>query len=90
MFPYVAAWSAATWNSPNCGKCIQLTDNVSHNTIYITAIDQCGAPPAGNTAHFDIARSAFDTLFGSAGETAGHGIASWSVVSNTHCQGNLG
>jgi len=88
LFPYVAAYSGATWNSPSCGDCIQLTDTKSGNTIHITVIDQCGSPPGGFDAHFDIAQPAFDTLFGNAGQNAGSGSASWSIVASGNCQGN--
>ena len=26
MFPFVTAWDRATWNSPNCGACIKVTN----------------------------------------------------------------
>ena len=37
MYPYVAAYNFAGWNSPNCGKCMKITHN--SKSIYITAID---------------------------------------------------
>ena len=37
MFPYVAAYNNAPWNSPNCGKCMKIT--YKGKTIYVTAID---------------------------------------------------
>ena len=37
MYPYVAAYSKAGWNSPNCGKCMKITYN--GKSIFITAID---------------------------------------------------
>jgi len=90
MFPYVTAYSGAGWNSPKCGQCMQLTDQASGNTIFVTVIDQCGPPPDGSAAHFDIARPAFDQLFGQQGENDGHGSVNWQVVDSSNCQGNLG
>jgi len=90
MFPYVTAFSGATWNSPNCGECVKLTDKVTGNTVFLTVIDQCGGPPGGFDAHFDIAPPAFDQLFGPAGKQAGHGGVTWSVAASSSCKGNKG
>jgi hypothetical protein len=65
LYPYVAAYSGATWNSPVCGQCMELM--FSSRSIYITVIDQCGPPPSapdGGTidAHFDIAYDAFEEV----------------------------
>ena len=91
MFPYVAAWDRASWNSPNCGSCIQVTNKANpSNRIFITAIDQCGKAPGGADAHFDISKEAFTELFGDAGIRDGHGFAVWKVVEGKKCKGNLG
>jgi len=90
LFPNVAAWDKVTWNSPNCGTCILLKDLVSGNSIYITAIDECGAAPGGYSAHFDIAPAAFTQLFGAAGNNAGHGNATYQSVAANLCPGNKG
>jgi hypothetical protein len=78
MFPYVAAWDQISWNSPNCGTCILL--NTSTTSIFLTAIDSCGAPPGGYDTHLDIAQPAFVKLFGQAGIDEGHGINSVKFI----------
>jgi len=88
LYPAVSAWSAVTWNSPNCGKCIQLTNPSNGNTAYVTAIDQCGPPPGGYTAHFDVAPDIFSKVFGST--TQGIGSANWAIVASNLCTGNRG
>jgi len=89
LFPYVTAYSGATWNSPNCGQCMEVTSN-SGNTVYLTVIDQCGGAPGGYDAHFDIAPPAFLALFGSAGVNAGVQDANWKMVASHLCHGNKG
>ena len=45
----------------------------------------------GNPSIFDLARPAFDELFGQDGIAAGNGSAEWEVESDwTKCEGNLG
>jgi hypothetical protein len=88
MYPYVTAFSGATWNSPNCGKCVRVQGSVA--TVYLTVIDQCGPPPGGHDAHFDIAPTAFRELFGDAGVNAGVQIANWAFVDSSMCKGNKG
>jgi len=90
LFPNVAAWDQVAWNSPKCGTCIHLTDVVSGNSIYITAIDECGAAPSPYATHLDIAPAAFTQLFGAAGNNAGHGIANYQTVASSLCPGNKG
>jgi hypothetical protein len=56
-------------------------------SIFVTAIDQCGAVGSYD-AHFDFSYNAFYELFGQAGVSAGHGIASFEVSSPCNCKGN--
>ena len=86
LYPYVTAFSGAKWNSPNCGKCLQITGPQA--TVYLTVIDVCGDAPAGHDAHFDVSQEAFIELFGSI--AAGFGDVEWSYASNNLCRGNLG
>jgi len=88
MYPYVTAFSGATWNSPNCGRCVRLTSG--GRTVHLTVIDQCGPAPGGYDAHFDIAPPAFRELFGDAGVNAGVQPADWQFVDSSNCQGNKG
>jgi len=88
MFPYVTAFSGATWNSPNCGRCVRLTSG--GRTVHLTVIDQCGPAPGGYDAHFDIAPPAFRELFGDKGVTAGVQSADWQFVASSNCRGNRG
>ena len=45
----------------------------------------------GNPSNFDLARPAFEELFGQDGIAAGNGSAEWEVESDwTKCEGNLG
>jgi len=102
LFPYVAAWSQASWNSPKCGYCLNLTDVATKKHVYITSIDQCGpaftgfadddkiSPNSGYDSHFDISQPAFTELFGPNGINAGHGIATYQQVKSTFCKGNKG
>lgn len=66
LYPYVAAYSGATWNSPVCGQCMELM--FDSRSIFVTVIDQCGPPPLapdGGTidAHFDKAYDAFEEVW---------------------------
>ena len=79
-FPNVAAASFATWNSPNCGGCYQLT--YKGKSVKVTVIDQCAAQ-GGYNAHFDVAPGAFSALAGSL--TAGHIEVTYSKVSSNPC-----
>jgi len=92
MYPWVSAWDGVVqWNSPNCGKCIRLQDQSTGAVIYVTAIDHCDPLGIPNTnTHLDISEPAFTTLFGNQGIHDGHGLATWSVVASSNCQGNLG
>jgi len=90
MFPYVTAFSGATWNSPNCGRCVQVTNRAKGNSVFLTVIDQCGPPPGGFDAHFDIAPPAFRELFGDAGVNAGVQHGDWAFVGTHMCKGNKG
>jgi hypothetical protein len=87
MAPYVAAVSNIEWNSPNCGKCYQIVGWAK--TIYVTAIDQCGAGPSGET-HFDIHPDGYRELMGDAGVTAGSGYVTYKEVASSYCKGNKG
>lgn len=69
LYPYVMATSFITWNSPQCGSCWRVTNAVTGKTVYLTAIDGCGGPPSGFSAHFDISPDAFNEL--DAGSGAG-------------------
>jgi hypothetical protein len=90
MYPYVTAFSGATWNSPNCGRCVKVTNRAKGNSVFLTVIDQCGPPPGGFDAHFDIAPPAFRELFGDAGVNAGVQHADWAFVGTSMCKGNKG
>jgi hypothetical protein len=37
MYPYVAAYSNISWNSPNCGQCMKVT--YKGKSVHFTAID---------------------------------------------------
>jgi hypothetical protein len=65
MFPYVTAWQDVAWNSPKCGTCFKITHQT--NTIYVTAVDQCGKSDKVGTSHFDLSKEAFVALFGQEG-----------------------
>ena len=87
LFPYVVSWSRASWNSPNCGECILLTNKRDNKNIYLTVIDQC--ENIGNyDSHFDISKEAFTELFGLQGIHDGHGFVEWKTVPGRNCQGN--
>jgi hypothetical protein len=58
--------------------------------VYLNVIDQCGPPPGGYDAHFDIAPPAFRELFGDAGVNAGVQSANWQFVDASNCRGNKG
>ena len=77
------AWDDA----PMCGACVKITDTATGNSVHITCVDGCD-PSATN---FDLARPAFEELFGQDGIDAGNGSAEWEVESDwTKCEGNLG
>ena len=61
MFPYVASLSNTWWNSPNCGKCIEVIAN--GKKIYVTIIDGCG-DTNGYDAHINLSKETFIYLFG--------------------------
>jgi hypothetical protein len=86
MSPYVAATSNVVWNSPNCGNCYAVTSE--QNTVYVTAIDQCGSGP-NNEMHFDMHPHAFHELLGDDGIAAGTAYVTFTEVASSHCQGNL-
>jgi hypothetical protein len=65
MFPYFTAWQDVAWNSPKCGTCFKITHQT--NTIYVTAVDQCGKSDKVGTSHFDLSKEAFVALFGQEG-----------------------
>ncbi|KAI9197184.1 Cerato-platanin-domain-containing protein [Polychytrium aggregatum] len=91
LWPYVMAFNDAGWNSPNCGTCIELTDTITGNTVHVTVIDQCGPPPSGYSAHFDIAPPAHQELFGAAASVSkGSGVANYRTVASSFCRGNRG
>jgi hypothetical protein len=65
LYPYVAAYSGARWNSPVCGACMELMFN--SRSIFVTVIDMCGPPPFAPDggvidAHFDVAYDAFEEV----------------------------
>ena len=91
MFPYVSAWDRASWNSPNCGACIKVTNKRdASKSIHMTVIDQCGGGMGGGDTHFELSKEAFTELFGNKGIQDGHGYAEWQSVSGKSCKGNLG
>ena len=88
MYPYVGACSMnREWgDAPMCGACVKITDTATGNSVHITCVDGCGDP-----SNFDLARPAFEELFGQDGIAAGNGSAEWEVESDwTKCEGNLG
>jgi hypothetical protein len=87
LAPYVMATSISGWNSPNCGKCYEVSGPAG--TRYITAIDQC-APDVGGGMHFDIHPQAFREVMGDAGVFAGSGRANFREVASSNCKGNRG
>jgi len=87
MAPFVAATSISGWNSPNCGNCYEVVGSAS--TVYLTAIDQCGAGPEG-MMHFDIHPTAFQMLMGDDGVDAGSDYVKFREVSSLKCMGNQG
>ena len=91
MFPYVAAWDQAHWNSPNCGSCIKVTDSKNtRSSIFVTVIDQCEPNKgSGSDTHLDISKEAYRVLFGEDGIKRGINFASWKVVTSNKCKGNI-
>ena len=89
MAPYVAAILNTKWNDPNCGKCYQIVGWAK--TTYVTAIDQCGVGPSGET-HFDIHPDGYRKLMGAAGVTGGSGYVTYKEVASSYCnsKGNKG
>jgi hypothetical protein len=87
MAPYVTATSVSGWGSSECGNCYEVVGTVG--TVYLTAIDQCGAGPNGEM-HFDIHPTAFEELMGKAGKAAGSGSVTFREVSSSKCRGNQG
>ena len=86
MFPFVTSFSQASWNSPNCGKCIKLING--SKVVYVTVIDSCGPPSSQYNAHFDVSMDAFMLLYGSTAQ--GTGSITWSFVQASFCRGNRG
>lgn len=94
MFPYVTAISDGTgrplpWNSPECGKCMKLTDVQSKSSIFVTVVDAV-PPTPGYDMHYNIAEDAFKKLFGDAGIQAGHGQLTFEEADFHNCPGNRG
>ncbi|KAL2006621.1 hypothetical protein VTN00DRAFT_9289 [Thermoascus crustaceus] len=75
-FPRVGAAFSVSWNSPNCGKCYQLTYN--GKSIYVTAIDQA-------TTGFNIAQEALDELTGGQAVQLGHVQATYAEAAPANC-----
>lgn len=84
LYPYVGAASFATWNSPECGTCWQLTDLNTKKSIKITIVDECGSQTGYNSL-FDISPDAFNELGGTQAVNNGHLIASYTQLSSSHC-----
>jgi hypothetical protein len=84
VFPYVAAWSRISWNSPKCGACLLI--NNQGIQAYVSAIDGTGAPPANVDSKLVLSKAIFETLFGIDGTQKGSGTATWKVVDSTLCK----
>ncbi|KAL2003189.1 hypothetical protein VTN02DRAFT_4689 [Thermoascus thermophilus] len=76
-FPRVGAAFTVSWNSPNCGKCYQLTYN--GKSIYITAID------SATNGGFNIAQEALDELTGGLATQLGHVQATYAEAAPANC-----
>ena len=86
MYPYVGAFKGIEgWNSENCGNCYEVTDVVTKNKRYITAVDH-----AGSDFGFNLSEQAFEEIFGKEGIHDGHGEAAWAKVDANLCKGNKG
>ena len=79
LWPYVTSWSDVSWNSKNCGKCLNLKSDT--NSVNVIAIDGCGKQK-GET-HFDVSEIAFKKLFGTLKN--GNGYVSYSIVDAKNC-----
>ena len=88
LYPYVTAFNLAGWNSPHCGACIKLANKSTGRFIFVTAIDQCGGPPAGYDAHFDLSPDAFKELYENT--VPGVGDIDWTYTDHSFCKGNRG
>lgn len=83
IFPGVMAADFISWNSQQCGECIQLTNG--NNQIYSRIVDGCGKITSEQT-HFDLDPISFNILFGNAGILDGHGYVVWEKVDSSLCQ----
>lgn len=70
-----AAPTIAGWNSPNCGKCFQIT--YGSKTIYVTGVDT-----SRSTTDFVLSKSALNTLTGGLADQLGRVPVTWSQVAN--------
>ncbi|KAJ9323603.1 hypothetical protein DTO027B5_4544 [Paecilomyces variotii] len=76
-FPNIGgAFTVPGWNSPNCGKCYQLS--WEGKSIYVTAVD--------HTAEgFNIGQKALDTLTGGLAVQVGRVTATYSEADPSSC-----
>ncbi|KAL7272517.1 hypothetical protein RUND412_004672 [Rhizina undulata] len=76
-FPYIgAAFSIPGWNSPNCGKCYQLT--YGDVSINVTALDV-------STDGFVLSKTAMDDLTGGLASKVGRIDGDWVEVDASGC-----
>lgn len=83
IFPGVMAADFISWNSQQCGECIQLTNG--NNQIYSRVVDGCGKITSQQT-HFDLDPVSFNVLFGNTGILDGHGYVEWNIVDSSLCK----
>jgi hypothetical protein len=84
IFPMVAAFSDAPWNSTNCGGCYRLHSRYTTTSIDVTVVDFL--PPSNSSDFFDLSFEAFKVLFGDKGVHDGRAIADWEKISEGICQ----
>lgn len=76
-FPRIGgAFTVPSWNSPNCGKCYQLT--WEGKSIYVTAVDHAGEG-------FNIAQEALDELTGGLAVQLGRVTATYADADPSSC-----
>jgi len=68
----------AGWNSPNCGKCYQVTYTATGASIYMTAVDRA-------TSGIVLSLAALDVLTGNNGKALGRVDVTYVETAATNC-----
>ncbi|PGH11141.1 hypothetical protein AJ80_07243 [Polytolypa hystricis UAMH7299] len=80
-FPNIGAfYTVENWNSPNCGKCYQITFNENGNQIYALAVDKAGA------GSVNLSKTAMNTLTDGLAEQIGRVDMEAEEVGLDKCQ----